>query len=1358
MLKFKMSVCVMCVAATLLFAGSAYADTCHVTTLSGAAVAGSLRHALANQPGAGGGNNCNIIDFAVAGVINLTAQIHINKDVSVDGQNKITLKPAVGYAPVVADKCFVRMINGRSNAGTETTAGEGGSQLLNITIDANNNSSVKYGVCVYSSGNNLLAVKVMNETVAAGAGILIRSDLNFLRNAEVHNNKEGVIVDAVDNNEITMSNFWSNTGIGISLINGGNSDIVEPSDILAIHGSSLALTKYLIVGTIDSDTNKIEFFNVDTDNKEGKRYLLNRSITNVKKTTIRGKTYFAAIVENIQFDKLGGITITTRDSNFNTSQFADRATLFESENIDACLSSEAVLFENYAMNPTHNPCVAVAVDDCSYTTCGDIAGNPECSDEFSQCCAAHPADAACTTTTCPDTDHDTICDTDDNCPYRANVGQLDTNGNGTGDVCEYVPSFNICLMLAVLDVLYGDTDHDGVVNSNDNCQNTANGPCAGVNNQLDFDHDGLGDLCDNCPAVFNPNQSDTYGCTAGDACEVDQDGDNDGVQNSNDNCPNLPNEDQLDNDADSYGDACDSDIDGDSYNNFGDNCPLLANHDQMDIDGDGVGDVCDPVPDGAVIQDDIDYDGIPDRFDNCIFVPNTDQADINEDGIGDACEGVASNDSDDIDGDGIENADDNCPVIKNPSQEDANGNNIGDVCENSIYSGDLDGDLIPDWIDNCITVRNSNQLDSNNDGIGNACASVDNSAFYDIDGDTVQNITTVDDEIDNCPFIWNPQQEDKDNDSIGDACDIDLMLVPPDEDLDGDGVKNHLDNCPAIPNTNQQDSDSNGIGDVCQLVDDNNDDFDGDGIDNTEDNCPVIPNPDQLDSNGNGVGDVCDAVSAFNPSISGSGEPTGSNADDINIGGKGPGCSLAFSASPASTAGVVMMLAAMVALLGGIRIRKRNNHMKKIIVVLICMVCFVCVGLAPVYALNVQSATPNIGFTGTFNLFGAETLKQNHFSTGFVLDYTRKPLEFHNFTTGATVRGIVDYLVTTDFIAEYGIVDRLTAGLDVPLQVSSHMLLTNMAQEKTGFGLGDITAYAKYALIKQQGEYPIGLSIMPFVTAPTGNSSDFFGDAGVDIGAKAILDRDFGGGFVNVNVGFKGRLKTDHMVVTGSTSTLNVGHELLYGLGGGVNLVGKKLELIGELVGSTTIENFGDKQTSPIQINGGLRSTLLDKQLSLHLGAGGGLNSSYSSPQFRVFSGLVYHFPREKKVVVKEKMIKMTLEGVLFDFDKSNLKPTAIPKLERNIVKLKAMMINRINVVGYTDSKGTEAYNQVLSMERAQVVKDYLVSQGIASDRIMVEGRGESGAVAPNTTPAGNDDPIGRAKNRRAIELQIWTQ
>lgn len=72
----------------------------------------------------------------------------------------------------------------------------------------------------------------------------------------------------------------------------------------------------------------------------------------------------------------------------------------------------------------------------------------------------------------------------------------------------------------------------------------------------------------------------------------------------------------------------------------------------------------------------------------------------------------------------------------------------------------------------------------------------------------------------------------------------------------------------------------------------------------------------------------------------------------------------------------------------------------------------------------------------------------------------------------------------------------------------------------------------------------------------------------------------------------------------------------------------------------------------------------------------------------------------------------------------------------------------KIDVIGYTDSKGTDAYNQNLSEERAQSVANKLRDYGVASNRLMVLGRGESMPVASNDTDAG------RAQNRR-VEIKI---
>jgi OOP family OmpA-OmpF porin len=101
-----------------------------------------------------------------------------------------------------------------------------------------------------------------------------------------------------------------------------------------------------------------------------------------------------------------------------------------------------------------------------------------------------------------------------------------------------------------------------------------------------------------------------------------------------------------------------------------------------------------------------------------------------------------------------------------------------------------------------------------------------------------------------------------------------------------------------------------------------------------------------------------------------------------------------------------------------------------------------------------------------------------------------------------------------------------------------------------------------------------------------------------------------------------------------------------------------------------------------------------------------------------------------------------------FDFDKSVLKPEGRAKLDDLIGKVKGINLEVIIAVGHTDSVGTDAYNQRLSVRRAEAVKAYLVSKGIEKNRVYTEGKGEKQPVADNKTAEG------RAKNRR-VEIEV---
>jgi outer membrane protein OmpA-like peptidoglycan-associated protein len=107
---------------------------------------------------------------------------------------------------------------------------------------------------------------------------------------------------------------------------------------------------------------------------------------------------------------------------------------------------------------------------------------------------------------------------------------------------------------------------------------------------------------------------------------------------------------------------------------------------------------------------------------------------------------------------------------------------------------------------------------------------------------------------------------------------------------------------------------------------------------------------------------------------------------------------------------------------------------------------------------------------------------------------------------------------------------------------------------------------------------------------------------------------------------------------------------------------------------------------------------------------------------------------------------------VLFDFDKAVLRPDATPALKKAAELLEGYPDAPVRIVGHTDAKGTDVYNDPLSLRRAQAVAAWLKAQGRSATS--VTGAGKRQPVAENAHPDGSDDPDGRQRNRR-VEILI---
>jgi outer membrane protein OmpA-like peptidoglycan-associated protein len=122
---------------------------------------------------------------------------------------------------------------------------------------------------------------------------------------------------------------------------------------------------------------------------------------------------------------------------------------------------------------------------------------------------------------------------------------------------------------------------------------------------------------------------------------------------------------------------------------------------------------------------------------------------------------------------------------------------------------------------------------------------------------------------------------------------------------------------------------------------------------------------------------------------------------------------------------------------------------------------------------------------------------------------------------------------------------------------------------------------------------------------------------------------------------------------------------------------------------------------------------------------------------------------RRDTVIILEKGKKVVLRGINFEFNKATLTSDSEWILAMAYNALIANPDVQIEISGHTDNVGSDAYNQTLSLKRAQSVKNWLVKKGIASNRMKTVGKGENEPMASNETEEG------RAENRR-IEFFVF--
>lgn len=309
-------------------------------------------------------------------------------------------------------------------------------------------------------------------------------------------------------------------------------------------------------------------------------------------------------------------------------------------------------------------------------------------------------------------------------------------------------------------------------------------------------------------------------------------------------------------------------------------------------------------------------------------------------------------------------------------------------------------------------------------------------------------------------------------------------------------------------------------------------------------------------------------------------------------------------------------------------------------------------------------------------------------------------------------------------------------GFDLPMGWWADFRDPNIATatNQNKLAVGDIIVNFKSEFVKSKY---FGLALRPFITIPTGYGRELFGNGTVSGGGDLIFEMtpheyvSF-----SLNLGVDAR---DKFVFR----NIEKSQQFNMGLGTSIKII-DPVSIVAEVAASTRLADpFENKVESPAEFRGGVKWKIGKTGLLATAGGTAGIMRGSGAPTFSVFAGLSFS-PRRREKRPQIAKIDFNKYTVHFATNSSSISSSAnttkicdlADKIRNNNVP--------IWIVGYTDSTGSEKYNQKLSEKRAKKVAWWLELLGIDASRIKTIGMGESSPVGNNATNSG------RSENRRA--------
>lgn len=374
-----------------------------------------------------------------------------------------------------------------------------------------------------------------------------------------------------------------------------------------------------------------------------------------------------------------------------------------------------------------------------------------------------------------------------------------------------------------------------------------------------------------------------------------------------------------------------------------------------------------------------------------------------------------------------------------------------------------------------------------------------------------------------------------------------------------------------------------------------------------------------------------------------------------------------------------------------------------------------------------------------FTVFDTHMLQRAQLNVGAALDYAYRPL---TGTSAGTVVDITSYYLAGHVFTAFGAADWLTLYADMPIVATSRFVNPDTAPfpaPSTQTKVGDLELGMKFRLLDET-QHGVGLAIIPMLTVPTGNQMTFMGNDGVTGGGQVAVGSQPVSWFQwGVTLG---GLARKHVQTFG----LDFGSQFLASGALRFNVV-SWAALVAEVSSRTPFGNFySSKTTSPTDFLAGVQWRVWNERpLLINTSAGYATPYGSGAPKFRAFASVSYAFApfsaKSKESSVAETPA-MPWPSIFFNSDSTRITPEAASSLNHIAADLQKSP-RPITVTGHTDSRGSAAANQHLSIQRARVVQKYLGTQHIPKQTMTVTGKGEHNPAATNRTAAG------RAQNRR---------